>query len=194
MTDTTPSASGRITIPGPDGLNAEQQAVYDAIKGSKRGEVPDLFMATMQNPALTDRIQALGALLRYDTTLEPRLSELTILLVALHWACPYEWHYHEPEALKGGLDPNIVDALREGRPPTFEHDDEKAIHAYTRELLTNRRVSAESYQRAMTLFGERGVVELTSLIGYYSMIAMTLNEHRVPMPGGAAPRIPDIPV
>ena len=69
-----------------------------------------------------------------------------------------------------------------------------AIYAYTRELLTNRRVSDESYQRAMTHFGERGVVELTSLIGYYSMIAMTLNEHRVPMPGGAAPKIPDVPV
>ena len=185
--------SGRIPIPAADDLSDEQRAIYDSIGSGKRGEVPDLFMALMHNPTLADRTQALGVLLRYDTTLEPRLSELAILLVARHWACPYEWHYHEPEALKGGLAENIVEAIRTGARPKFENDDEKVVRAYTRELLTNRRVSDETYDRARDMFNDRGVVELTALIGYYSMIAMTLCEHRVPLPGGAAPRIADTP-
>lgn len=193
MSTSSPSSTGRITIPRAEDLDSEQTNIYEAIRGGKRGEVPDLFMALMHNPKVADRTQALGVLLRYDTNLEPRLSELAILVVARHWACPYEWHYHEPEALKGGLDEDIVEAIRTGARPEFTHEDENAVHAYARELLTNRRVSDETYQQALALFGERGVVELTSLIGYYSMIAMTLTEHHVPLPGGAAPRIPDTP-
>ena len=86
----------RLPLPSADSLSEDQRRVYDAILSGPRGTVPALFMAFMHNAELADRVQALGALLRYDTSLEPRLSELAILAVARHWSCQYEWHWHAP--------------------------------------------------------------------------------------------------
>jgi 4-carboxymuconolactone decarboxylase len=180
----------RIPLPREDQLDDEQRAVYDEIKSGRRGAVLDLFMMLMHNPKLADRAQNLGILLRYETSLPPRLSELAVLTTAQHWSSSYEWHFHEKEALAGGLAPDIIEALRTGQKPDFKNDDEVAIYAYAREVLTNRHASDETYNAALALFGNAGMVELTCLIGYYCMIALTLNEHGVPLPEGTEPALP----
>ena len=96
------------------------------------------------------------------------------------------------EAVKGGLAPAVIEAIRIGARPDFQNADEKVVYAYARELLRNRRVSDDTYQLALDTLGTVGVVELTGLIGYYNMIAMTLNEHRVPLPDGATPALPEL--
>ncbi len=181
----------RLPIPTADELDEEQRRVYDAIKAGPRGSVPDLFMAMMHNAELTDRVQSLGALLRYGTSLEPRLSELAILAVARQWSCSYEWYWHARDARKAGLPEAIIEAIRERRAPPLVDERDAVVYDYSSELQANRRVSDETYAKALSLLGARGVVELTAINGYYAMIAMTLNEHRVPLPGGAAGELGD---
>ncbi len=180
----------RIPLPREDQLDDAQREVYDDIKSGRRGAVLDLFMMLMHNPKLADRAQRLGVFLRYETSLETRLSELAVLTTAKHWNSSYEWHFHEKEALAGGLAPNIIEAVRTGNSPKFENAEEAAIYAYAREVLTNRHASDETYAAALAHFGNAGMVELTCLIGYYCMIALTLNEHGVPLPEGAEPALP----
>ena len=180
----------RIPLPKEDELDANQRRVYDDIKSGRRGAVLDLFMMMMHSPQLADRAQHLGVFLRYETSLPTRLSELAVLTTAKHWNSSYEWHFHEKEARAGGLAENIIAAVRAGDTPAFDNAEEAAVHAYTRELLSNRHASDETYQTALGFFGNAGMVELTCLIGYYCMIAMTLNEHGVPLPEGAEPALP----
>ena len=183
--------ASRLPRPRADSLSDAQRRVHDAIASGPRGTVPELFMALLHNAELADRVQSLGALLRYDTSLAPRLSELAILAVARHWSCQYEWHWHAAEAAKAGLPDAVIEAIRHRRPPPLEALDEVAVYDFTCELQANRAVNDETYDTALALLGPAGVVELTALNGYYAMIAMTLNEHRVPLPDGAAPQLPD---
>lgn len=180
----------RIPLPKENELDDAQRKVYDDIKSGKRGAVLDLFMMLMHNAELSDRVQRLGVFLRYDTSLETRLSELAVLTTAKHWNSSYEWHFHEKEARAGGLAGEIIDAIRVGEVPKLNNTDEAAVYAYTREILDNRHASDETYRTALDLFGTSGMVELTCLIGYYCMVAMTLNEHGVPLPKGVEPQLP----
>ncbi|MDP6426555.1 MAG: carboxymuconolactone decarboxylase family protein [Rhodospirillales bacterium] len=180
----------RIPLPEEDQLDDAQRRVYDDIKAGRRGAVLDLFMMLLHSPELADRAQRLGVFLRYETSLPTRLSELAVLTTAKHWSSSYEWHFHEKEALAGGLAAHIIAAVRSGNAPDFANADEAAVYAYTRETLTNKHASDETYNSALALFGNAGMVELTCLIGYYCMIALTLNEHGVPLPEGAEPALP----
>jgi 4-carboxymuconolactone decarboxylase len=166
-------------------LTDEQRRAYDSIGASRDGQVLEVFMALMHSPELSRRSQYLGEYLRYLNCLAQNLSELAILVTARHWNCEYAWHYHVPDALEGGLAPDIIEALRVGRRPEFEDADEAAVYAYVDELQRNRKISDATYQRVLEALGDKAIVELTSLSGYYTMMAMTLNEHRVPLPEGA---------
>ncbi len=108
-----------------------------------------------------------------------------ILIVARHWTSQFEWYSHEGQALKAGVTADVIEALRHGRAPAFARDDEQIIYDYATELLEKKSVGEASYQRALDLFGTVGVVELTALLGYYVMVAMTLNAHEIPLPAGA---------
>ena len=143
----------RLPLPGVDGLSAGQRRVYDAIESGPRGTVPALFMALLHNAELADRVQALGALLRYQTSLEPRLSELAILAVARHWSCQYEWHWHAPEAVNAGLPEAVIEAIKHRRPPPLSAEDEETVYDFTCELQMNHAVSDETYGKALALLG-----------------------------------------
>ena len=112
------------------------------------------------------------------------------LAVARHWSCQYEWHWHAPEAARAGLPGAVIEAIAQRRPPPLTAPDESTVYDFSCELQANRAVSDETYDKALDLLGPAGVVELTALNGYYAMIAMTLNEHRVPLPDGAAAQLP----
>ena len=183
--------TARLALPKVDELSDAQRRVHDAIENGPRGTVPALFMALIHNAELADRIQKLGTLLRYETSLDPILSELAILAIARHWSCQYEWHWHAVEAARAGLPDTVIEAIRHRRPPPLARAVETAVYDFTSELQANRAVSDETYDAVLALLGPAGVVELTALNGYYAMIAMTLNEHRVPLPDGAAPQLPE---
>lgn len=147
----------------------------------------------IRSPELMTLTQSMGEYLRYRSAIAGRLSELAILLVARHWSADYEWYAHSKLAAKQGIPDAVIQAILEGRRPDQLKDDEQIVHDYVSEILVSRRVSDTTYARALEAFGERGVVDICGITGYYSMLAMTMNVGRVQMPEGAQqmPRFPE---
>lgn len=164
-----------------------QRRVYDAMVSGPRGVIVGPFRAALHNPELAEKWQQFGALLRFGTSLPKRLSELVILTTGRYWDCQVEWYSHEPAARNSGLAESVIDAIKRDQRPAFTHADEEAVYDYCLDLCKSHRASAANYQRALALFGVTGMVELTALIGYYSMVVMTLNAHEIPLPAGVVP-------
>ena len=180
----------RITLPSPDQMRADQRRVHDKIVSGRRGKIQGPLRAALHNAELAERWSALGELLRYSTTLPPRLSELAILVTGRACQSPFEWHAHRVEAEKAGIEANVIEALLAQRMPEGVSPDDVAVLRFADELNRYRSVSDATYAEALARFGERGVVELTALVGYYTMVAMTLNAHEIPLPEGAVPAFP----
>jgi 4-carboxymuconolactone decarboxylase len=143
----------------------------------------------MHRPELAQAMSALGLVLRFNSSFEPRLREFTILLTGRFWDCQFEWASHQDEARKAGLSDASIKTLRAGGAQ-FGAEDEQAIHDYGIELLTRHFASDATYQRVLALFGVPGVVELTALIGYYALVALTLNAAEFEVPAGMTPPLP----
>ncbi len=165
-------------------LTPEQKAVFDRIRSGPRGLVEGPLRVWLISPDLADKAQALGAFCRYGTRLPPRLSELAILVVGAYWRSGFEWHVHAPIALKAGLSQAAVDAIHDGKDPELAAD-EQPIYRFAKELLETRLVSPETYRAAVETFGTEAVVELVGILGYYTLISMTINAFEVPVPPGA---------
>lgn len=167
-------------------LTPDQQQVFDSIRSGPRGVVEGPLRVWLQNPGLARQAQALGAYCRYGTSLSPRLSELAILTVGAHWRSGFEWHVHHPIALKAGVPPEAADAIRAGRDPALQDPDDVVVHRFSRELLETRQVSDATYAAAVDRLGLARVVDLVGVLGYYTLISMTINAFHVPVPPGAA--------
>jgi len=138
-------------------------------------------------PELLTAAQRMGEYLRYRCSISGRLSEFTILLVARFWSQDYEWGAHRKHALAAGVAPETIEAIREARRPANLSADEAAIHDFVTELLNTRRVSDATYAAALERLGERGVIDLCGIIGYYQTLALTMNVARTPAPAGEEP-------
>lgn len=167
----------RIPLPSVESMTAEQRQVYEAIGSLRRGHIPMPYRAALHNPELADKWQQIGELLRYRTSLPQRLSELAVLLVAHHHGCQYMWDAHQPVALKAGVNSDAVEAIKAGRRPQLAAADEQAVYDYCAELLETKFVADATHDRACSIVGVTGLVELTALLGYYVMVAMMLNAH-----------------
>ena len=177
----------RITLPTPDTMNPDQRRVYDKVVSGRRGKVQGPLRAALHNAELADRWQALGELLRYNTSLTPRQSELAILITGRACRSPFEWYAHRLEAEKVGIEPQVIEAILAETWPEGLSDEDAAVVRYACELNRLNSVSDTTYADALARFGERALVELTALVGYYTMVAMTLNAHEIPLPEGVQP-------
>ena len=177
----------RLTLPAPEAMSPEQLAVYQKVVSGPRGKIEGPLRAALHNAELADRWQALGALLRYGTSLTPQQSELAILVTGRHCRSPFEWFAHRREATKLGFTDELFDDLLACRKPAGLDAVQSAVHDYAAELCRHYSVSATTHATAVAVLGEKGVVELTALVGYYTMVAMTLNAHEIPLPEGVAP-------
>ena len=142
------------------------------------------FNAWLYRPKLGDTAQRLGEMLRYEGELPPRSRELAILVVAAEWDAEYEWWAHEKIGKAVGLDEDIIASIKEDQKPLFKNSDHEVVYDFTRELIKTRNVSDSLYHRAIELLGETMVVELVILVGYYTLISMTMNVFKVPLPKG----------
>lgn len=152
-----------------------QKAVLAEILSGPRGNLNGPFLGWIASPELAQHAQRLGAFCRYRTGLPLRLSELAILVTAARWRSQAEWHIHHPIALDAGLPAATAEAIRDGVEPAFESDDDALIYAFANELYDARRVSDATFARAEERFGHEVVVNLVALLGYYALVAMTLN-------------------
>lgn len=168
------SMESRLPLPDSASLNAEQRAIYESIMAT-RGSLEGPFLAWMHSPGLADPAQKLGAFCRYDTALDLVESELLILRVAHHFDCVGEQQIHEPIAASAGLSQENVVDLREGRRPKLADRRQQLLYEASGALLQTNRIPQDLFDELQAEFGTATVVEIVGIIGYYALVAMTLN-------------------
>jgi 4-carboxymuconolactone decarboxylase len=141
----------------------------------------------LRSPDLMSRTQKVGEYLRYSSSLPARLNEFAIMVTARQWTAQVEWLAHQPLALKAGLSADVAADLALGKRPAGMKDDEAIVYQFCTELHETKAVSDATFKAMADTFGERGVIDLIGLCGYYAMLAMVLNVGRQPLPGGVAP-------
>jgi 4-carboxymuconolactone decarboxylase len=177
----------RLATIADEDMTDAQRKLRDAIASSPRGRLimNGPFGCFLHAPAYGMVAQQLGAHVRYHTSLPPRLSEFAILTTARLWRAQYEWFAHAPMAEKAGVAPQTIRDLKAGRKPARAPADERAIYDFIKELYRARRVGDATYRRVHKLLGDAGMVELVGILGYYSLISMTLNVFRAALPDDA---------
>ena len=169
-------------------LSPRQKQVADEIAGPRGGVVRGPFAIWVaSNPELADRANRLGNALRSDGTLDKRLFELMVLVIARHWSAQYEWWVHAQHGREAGLSDVVIAAIAERRPPTFDKADEELVFTAITQLVEHKKVGQPVYDRLIATFGEPLVIELISAAGFYTMVAMVLVSFEAPVPGGARP-------
>lgn len=167
-------------------LSPEQKTIYDDIM-RVRGRVRGPFAVWLRNAELAEGTLKLQDMFAARVKLERRLIQLMILVAARFASAQYAWYIHEPHAVQHGISQDIVDAIRERRSPNFVKEDERLVYDITLELFTTQRLSDGTFSRGMAQFGEQQLVELVSGVGFYAMVAMTLNAFDVKVPEGQKP-------
>jgi 4-carboxymuconolactone decarboxylase len=167
-------------------LTPEQKQVADAIVAGPRGALRGPFEPWLRSPTLADRAQKLGEYCRFHNSLPNDLSELAICLIGRHFKAQYEFYAHARLAKEAGLSEAIVEAIRTRQTPPFTRDEERIVHDFVTEYLATNRVAEANYKRALAKFGEKGVVDLVGVCGYYMLVSMTLNVFEMPLPPGVA--------
>lgn len=171
-------------------MTPEQKAMVDAILAGPRTSLNGPFNVMLRSPDLGDRLQKVGEYVRFKTSIPPRLNELAILVTARAWTAQYEWYAHQQYALKAGLPPVVIEEIAAGKRPSKMESDEEIVYNFTRELIDTKQVSDANFNAVKDKFGERGVVDLIGLVGYYHIVSMLLNVDRYPLPEGAKPPLP----
>jgi 4-carboxymuconolactone decarboxylase len=172
-----------------DKLTPEQKAMVEHLFAGERGGMNGPFNVTLRSPEMGDLAQKLGAQLRFHSSLPNRLNEMAILMTARFWNAQYEWSAHRKNALAAGLNPAVIEAIATGKRPGSMQPDEEAVYNFGDELLRTREVSDTAFKGARDKFGERGVVDLTGVMGYYCFVSMMLNIDRYPLPDGEKPEL-----
>lgn len=179
----------RMNAPDPATYSPRQQEIHDQIASGPRGSVRGPLAIWLHRAELAATAQKLGRYCRYDSSLDPKLSELAILVTARIFRSEYEWHAHKAHALDAGLDPSVVEAIRTGAEPDFASDEERTVYELTRAVHLDRQVDDALYQRGIDVLGTERMVDLVGLLGYYTLISLTINVFRIPPMGDAQPEL-----
>jgi 4-carboxymuconolactone decarboxylase len=167
-------------------LTAEQERVAAEIRSGPRGGMRGPFEAWLRAPGLADHAQKLGAYCRFESVLAPDARELAILLTGRHWKAQFEFWAHARLGREAGLPADVIEAVRKGGRPALARDDLQAVYDVVSEYFASNRVSDGLYARAIAVLGERGLVDLVGIVGYYGLVSMTLNVFEVEVPPGEA--------
>ena len=167
----------------------QRSMIEHLMAGPRGGSTEGPFNVQLRSPEMGDLGQQFGAATRFATTVPQRLYELAIIVTARHWTAQFEWTAHHRSALQAGLSPAIADAIAVGRRPTAMQPDEEAVYNFATELLQTKQVSDRTFDAAKRVLGERGVVDLISVMGWYGTVSMYLNVDRYPLPNGSQPEL-----
>ena len=167
-----------------DEMTPAQRTMIEHVLAGPRGSTDGPFNVQLRSPEMGDLGQQFGAATRFATTVPRKLYELAIIITARHWTAQFEWTAHHRGALQAGITPAVADAIAEGRRPQSMPADEQAVYNFATELLETKQVSDASFNAAKNLLGERGVVELINVMGWYGTVSMLLNVDRYPLAPG----------
>ena len=176
-----------------DQLDDRGRRVWDALTESRgaavvndEGGLIGPFNAWVHASDAGAVLSELGAALRFRTSIDRRLLELAIITVGARWKAEFEWWAHTRMAREQGLTDGVIEAIGRGETPPFDREDERIVYAAARQLVIDGRLEQAVYDDAHRLLGDRGMVELVSLCGYYTLVSFTLNAFDVPLPEGVA--------
>ena len=175
-----------------DRMTPDQRRIDDEIAATRGGgPAKGPFALWLRTPELAQRADAFGSYLRHHTSVPQNLVELAVLVIARAWTAQYEWHAHIAAWRKLGLDEGIAEAIRERRAPELRTEEDRAVYAVATELLERRALSDATYDRAVAALGEQTVLDLVTIVGFYTMVAMVLVAFRVDIPDGGANPLPE---
>lgn len=183
-----PEPEERLPPPRAEEMTQEQRLAVDQISAGPRGALVGPFGPLLHSPELMTCVQQTGEFLRFQSTLDRRLFEMTVLLVARHWNQQFEWAFHEPLAREAGLAGSVVDAIAAAERPGDMDEATAAVWDLVHDLHSIKEVTDEHYAAAVAAVGERGVIEVVAGVGYYTTLAMVMNMARTPPPEGG-PRL-----
>jgi 4-carboxymuconolactone decarboxylase len=181
---------GRLHLPAVEEFTPEQKKVYNDVVSGPRGRMVGPLRAIIHSPELAARWSQVGIFLRYETSLPPKLNELAVIITGRYWNSQLEFQVHAEAARVAGLDPAIIEAIRLGQAPGRMDDAEQEIYEFSRLLLQTGNVPDALHAAITRRWSERGCVELTAVIGYYTMVSFTLNAHEISVLDGAPPPLP----
>jgi 4-carboxymuconolactone decarboxylase len=159
----------------PEEMDEDQRAVVAKITAGPRKGIHGPFLPLLHSPLLLDRVQELGLLCRFQSSFPPKISELLILISARFWTAQFEFSSHMESAKKAGVPEAAIEAIRTRKTPHFDDPDQALVYKFANEFFTTNKVSDETFNAAVERFGRRSVVDLVGIMGYYALIAMTLN-------------------
>lgn len=176
-----------------DQLSASQNNVIKAIQNGPRGDIPMTgpFGVWLRAGNIGDAIQNLGASLRFETILDEKAKELAICIVGHHYKTKFEFAYHERLAIKSGISEEIINDIKNDTIPTFIDQRLNLTHQISTQLLERYSITDELYQQGFDEFGEQGMIELVSLVGYYCLVSLTLNAFKIPIDKDMKDPFPD---
>jgi len=177
-----------------DEMTPAQKTMVEHLIAGPRGGVNGPFNVLLRSPEIGDLGQEFGASTRFKSSLPQRLYELAILVTARHWTAQYEWQAHHRSALQAGLSAAVCDAIAAGRRPVSMQKDEEAVYNFVSELLNTKQVSDTAFAAAKNAFGEKGVVDIIAVTGWYSIVSMMLNVDQYPVADGTQPELKPINV
>lgn len=170
--------------------NEEQRRYAQPIIDGPRGALISPFVPLLRSPELMDHTQRLGEYLRYRSAIGVRLTELAILVTARQWTQQVEWAIHAPIALREGVAQATIDAVAAGTRPTSMPEDEAVVYDFCVELHQQRQVTDATWAKAQQLFGDKGVMDLIGINGYYSLLSMVMNAARTTVPASTQAPLP----
>ena len=180
----------------PEELSDEQRELYESIAGGDRardasfrlteadGSLVGPFNVLLLSPVVGNAVQSVGAAIRFGCDLSPMVREIAILAVAARWRSPFEWWAHDPIARRAGLSDTQIAALYAGETPAFDDETAGAAYAFVQALIAGGRPDDEVFGAARDAFGQDGVMELVTLVGYYSLLAQLMQTFDVGVPAG----------
>ena len=170
-------------------MTPEQREAYDEIAAGPRGALIGPFAPLLHSPELMSRVQRTGEFLRFGSTLEARLFEMSILLIAREWNQQFEWSFHQPLARRAGVPDHVIEAIGAGLRPSGMEPDEEVVWDVFTELHLTRGLSDDTFERAERIIGQVSLIELVGSLGYYTLLAMVMNVAQTPAP--AEPALPE---
>ena len=182
----------RLPLPDRDALDGPGRELFDRIiqppdeRFITAGGIlagPDI--AWVNAPAIGLRLISLARALLFEVSIDRRLIEVAVITTGAHHRAEFAWFTHAPVAREQGVSDAVIDAIREGRTPDFERDDERIVHAVASQLASTSRIDAKAYAEGEVALGPQGMVELVELCGFYTLVSFVLNAFEVPLPRGA---------
>jgi 4-carboxymuconolactone decarboxylase len=178
MTESNDSA--RIPLPGPDDVSGETRVLYDNVMASRGMDfMANVFRGLGNSPAAMEKVTSLGEYARFKTGFDDELRELLILTTAQCTGSAYEWTHHYHIAEKLGIDKETLNSIGSAEIEQRPNGVGAAVR-FARLVASNEQIDDQTFEAVRDKFGDKGLIDMTVITGYYVMLGLYTNAMRIP--------------